>query len=207
MRDYCGLFSLTALAILAATALSANAQADWQPIEKTETYAISGRSGAELYASIGQKGPRINTSIGKAIRTIAHTNFTLTWSRRYETSDGNCTLVAAKPKLTITYTLPKPAQKLPPETAQLWEIFIAGIERHEHLHGDYIKEMVHKIEAATVGMSVANDPKCSKFKTELNKTLSALFQEQRQKGRDLDRSDMAEGGNIHQLVLGLVNGR
>ncbi len=74
------------------------------------------------------------------------------------------------------------------------------------MHGEYIKEMVRKIEMATTGMSVANDPRCRKFKTELNKVLSALFQEQRQKGRDFDRADMAEGGNIHQLILGLVNG-
>ena len=190
--------------LLAGSSLwASNARAEWQPIEKVETYSVSGTSPAELYASIGQKGPQI----GKNIRTIAHTNFTLLWSRKYKTDDGNCTLVSAKPKLTITYTLPKPAQKLSPETAQRWATFYAGIEKHEHIHGDYIKEMVQKIEAATVGMSVANDPKCSKFKTELNKKLSELFQEQRQRGRDFDRSEMAQGGNIHQLILALINGQ
>lgn len=184
------------------TIWAGNAQAEWQAIEKVETYSVSGTTGPELYASIGQKGPQIS----KNRRTIAHTNFTLLWSRKYKTDDGNCTLVSAKPKLTITYTLPKPAQKLPPETAALWATFYAGIEKHEHIHGDYIKEMVQKIETATVGMSVANDPKCIRFKTELNKVLSNLFQEQRQRGRDFDRSDMAQGGNIHQLILGLVNG-
>ncbi|WP_075654255.1 DUF922 domain-containing protein [Pseudochrobactrum sp. B5] len=184
------------------TIWAGSAQAEWQAIEKVETYSVSGTTGPELYASIGQKGPQIS----KNRRTIAHTNFTLLWSRKYKTDDGNCTLVSAKPKLTITYTLPKPAQKLPPETAALWATFYAGIEKHEHIHGDYIKEMVQKIETATVGMSVANDPKCIRFKTELNKVLSELFQEQRQRGRDFDRSDMAQGGNIHQLILGLVNG-
>ena len=101
--------------------------------------------------------------------------------------------------------MPKPAQKLPPQSAALWAEFYAGIEKHEHIHGDYIKEMVQKIEAATVGMSVAKDPKCVKFKTELNKVLSELFQEQRQRGRDFDRIEMAQGGNVHQLILGLVN--
>ena len=184
------------------TIWAGSVQAEWQAIEKVETYSVSGTTGPELYASIGQKGPQIS----KNRRTIAHTNFTLLWSRKYKTDDGNCTLVSAKPKLTITYTLPKPTQKLPPETAALWATFYAGIEKHEHIHGDYIKEMVQKIETATVGMSVANDPKCTKFKTELNKVLSELFQEQRQRGRDFDRSDMAQGGNIHQLILGLVNG-
>lgn len=183
------------------TLWAGHAQAEWQAIEKIVTYPISGTTGPELYAAIGYKGPLI----GKNVRTIAHTNFTLLWSRRYKTDDGNCTLVSAKPKLTITYTLPKPAQKLPPQSAALWAEFYAGIEHHEYIHGDYIKEMVQKIEAATVGMSVANDPKCVKFKTELNKVLSELFQEQRRRGRDFDRSEMAQGGNVHQLILRLLN--
>lgn len=189
------------LVMCSALATHAHAQSDWKAIEKVATYSISGQSGGELYRSIGQNGPKI----GNDIRTIAHTNYTLTWSRRYKTDDGNCTLVSAKPKLTITYTLPKPSQKLAPETAKEWNIFLSGIEKHEHIHGDYIKEMVQKIEASTVGMSVANDPKCSEFKIELNKKLSELFQEQRQRGRDFDRADMAQGGNIHQLILALVN--
>lgn len=197
MQQHLKLYSVLALCCLWTTEV----RADWQAIEKVEPYSISGQSGGALYASIGQNGPKI----GKNIRTIAHTNFTLTWSRQYKTDDGNCTIVSAKPKLTITYTLPKPAQKLLPEVAQKWNIFLSGIEQHEHIHGDYIKDMVRKIETATVGMSVANDPKCSKFKTALNDKLSEIFQEQRQRGRDFDRSDMAQGGNIHQLILGLVN--
>lgn len=182
---------------------STQALANWQAIEKIVTYPISGTTTGALYQSIGQNGPLI----GKNIRTIAHTNFTLTWQRKYKKDDGNCTLVSAKPKLTITYTLPKPSQKLSPAIAASWQKFIDGIEQHEHIHGDYIKDMVRKIEAATVGMSVANDPKCVKFKTELDKKLSVLFQEQRQKGRDFDRADMAQGGNIHQLILALLNGQ
>lgn len=194
--------NITRFTLLAMCSLySSVAYAGWQAIEKVEHYSISGQTGAALYQSIGQKGPEI----GKNIRTIAHTNYTLTWSRKYKTDDGNCTLVSAKPKLTITYTLPKPAQKLPAETAEKWAVFLAGIEKHEHIHGDYIKDMVHKIEAFSVGMSVGNDPKCVKFKIEFNKKLTELFQEQRQRGRDFDRSDMAQGGNIHQLILGLVN--
>lgn len=197
-RIYSGLLLLLLTSLWHSPAL---AQSNWQAIEKIKTYAISGQSGAQLYADIGEKGPQI----GNNIRTIAHTNFTLTWTRQYKKDDGNCTLIAAKPKLTITYTLPKPAHKLTPATAQKWATFIQGIEKHEYIHGDFIKDMVRKIEAETVGMSVANDPKCVAFKTELNHKLGLLFQEQRQRGRDFDRSDMAAGGTIHQLILSLVN--
>ncbi len=123
MKYFYGLSGVPALLFLAYVTSAHAAGTNWQPIEKTQTYAISGRTGAQLYHSIGQNGPRINKSNGKNIRTIAHTNFTLTWARRYKTDDGNCTLVSATPKLTITYTLPKPAQKLPPRDRKIMGSF------------------------------------------------------------------------------------
>ncbi len=178
------------------------AHADWQAVEKVQTYAISGKSGAELYASIGERGPEV----GGRIRAIAHTNFTLTWTRKYERQGNACTLVSARPKLTITYTLPKPAEPLPPPVRKNWETFIAGVHSHELVHGDTIKEMVKAIEAVSVGMSVPSDPNCQKIRSELTKRLSELSLTQRQQSRDFDRSELSEGGNIHQLVLALVNG-
>jgi predicted secreted Zn-dependent protease len=190
---------LAALLILAPTF----ARADWQAIEKVETYTISGKTGPELYQSIGDKGPLIS---GKR-RTIAHTNFTLTWSRKYTVEGSACILASAQPKLTITYTLPKPAGRLPDATARLWDVFFAGIRDHERVHGGYIKDLVREIETATVGMSVADDGRCVKIKTELKTRLSALFQAYQKRNRDFDRIEMGEGGNIQQLILGLVNGR
>ena len=52
------------------------ARAEWKAVEKTETYAIAGKSGPELYASIGERGPKVGKS-----RAIAYTNFKLTWSQ------------------------------------------------------------------------------------------------------------------------------
>lgn len=178
------------------------ARAEWQAVEKVETYAIAGKSGPELYKSIGERGPRI----GGKVRTIAHTNFTLTWSRKYEPQGDACTLVSARPKLTITYTLPKPAGQLPAPTRQNWETFISGVHDHERVHGEIIIDMVKKIEATSVGMSVSGDPKCRKIRAELTKRLSELSLAQRQRSRDFDRIEMSEGGNIHQLILRLVNG-
>jgi predicted secreted Zn-dependent protease len=179
------------------------ARAEWQAVEKVQAYAIAGKSGPELYASIGERGPVVR---GK-LRTIAHTNFTLTWSRKYAQEGDACTLVSARPKLTITYTLPKPAEQLSGSNRRIWGVFATGIEDHERIHGDLIKRLVKEIEAATVGMSVAGDPKCLKIKTELKKRLSELFQAHQQRNRDFERAEMSEGGNIHQLILGLVNGR
>lgn len=178
------------------------ALAEWQPVEKVEPYAVAGKSGPELYASIGERGPK--AGIGRA---IAYTDFKLTWQRKYEPKDGACTLVSARPKLIITYRLPKPAEKLPAATDRLWEKFSAGVRAHEKVHGEFIVDMVKAIEAATVGLSVPDDPECRKIRTEMTKRLSALSLAQRQKSRDFDRVELSNGGAVHQLILNLVNGR
>lgn len=166
-----------------------------------KTYAITGQSGPELYASIGERGPKLGLT-----RAIAHTSFKLTWSRKYETQGDACVLVSARPKLAITYTLPEPAKSLAGATRDHWETFIAGVHKHELVHGDFIKEMVKKIESATVGLTVPSDPQCRKIKTEMTKRLGALSNAQRQQSRDFDRAELSDGGQVHQLILDLVNG-
>ncbi|MEI9421460.1 DUF922 domain-containing protein [Mesorhizobium sp. Cs1299R1N1] len=177
------------------------AQAEWKPVEKVETYAISGQSGLELYRSIGQNGP--NAGIARA---IAQTNFKLTWTRDYQARAGACVLVSAKPKLIITYTLPSPSSPLPSAIQKNWEVFLAGVSAHERVHGATIVDMARRIEAETVGLTVPDDPKCSKIRVEMTKRLSALSQAQRQASRDFDRVELGQGGNLQKLILALVNG-
>lgn len=186
----------------ALAALPARAD-DWQAVEQIKSYPVSGQTGAELYEAIGRNGPEI--SLG--MRTIAHTSFKLTWRRNYEPQGGNCVLVSAVPKLIITYVLPKPKGKLPAALQPHWQRFYEGVRAHEKVHGDYIRDLVHAIEAETIGLTVPDDPGCTKIKAEMTKRLGALSQTQRQRSRDFDRVEMSEGGNIQQLVLGLVNSR
>jgi predicted secreted Zn-dependent protease len=178
-----------------------SAFAEWQAVEKEAPYTVTGQTGAELYASIGNRGPK--AGLGRA---IAHTNFKLTWTRKYEQLNGACVLTTAKPKLIITYTLPKPAKPLPSGVRENWDIFIDGVRKHELVHGDFIKEMVRAIEQVTLGLSVPDDPKCQKIRAEMTKRLGALSQAQRQRSRDFDQVELTDGGNIHQLILRLVNG-
>ncbi len=180
----------------------AAARAEWQAVERVKTYTVTGRTGPELYASIGERGPQV----GGLGRAIAHTSFELTWRRKYEERDGACVLASALPKLIITYTLPKPAGPLPADTETHWQAFITGVKKHELVHGDFIKEMVSGIEAATVGLTVTGDPECRKIKSEMTKRLGELSRRQRQKSREFDKAELSDGGNIHQLILNLVNG-
>lgn len=192
---------LRTFAVLIA-AIPTAARADGQVVEQEKAYAISGKTAPELYSSIGERGPKAGQG-----RAIAHTNFTLTWSRKYEPTGDVCTLVSARPKLTITYTLPKPSERLPAPLQKRWETFIEGVRRHEQVHGQMIKDMVATIERTTIGMSVAGDPNCRKIRQEITKPLSEASLAQRQQSRDFDRVELGDGGNVHRLILSLVNGQ
>lgn len=205
-RKFTELFSRRCFGVLllaAGAALPSAARADWQAIEKVESYAIEGRSGPELYASIGQRGP----VIGKGSkRTIAYTTFTLTWQRDYRPQGNACVLVSARPKLTIIYKLPKPSGPLGEAARRTWEVFFTGVRDHERVHGEMIKEMVKAIEAYSVGLTVADDPSCRKIREQLTAHLSELSQAQRQRSRDFDKVEFGEGGNLQRLVYGLMTG-
>lgn len=169
--------------------------------EEKAFYAITGRTPVELYRSIGERGPLVG---GK--RAIASTTFKLLWTRHYKTEGTACLLESAAPKLTITYRLPKPASRLDGEAGSRWNRFLAGISDHEKQHGVTIIDMMHEIEAATIGLREEDDPHCKRIKDTLTKKLGAISQRQRQRGRDFDKDEMGPRGNVQRLVLAFVNG-
>lgn len=190
----------TAFLALALGLVPIVAHAEWTAVEVTKPYAIAGRTAPELYASIGARGPQIGGG-----RVIAHTTFKLTWTRNYQPQASSCVLVSAVPKLTIIYTLPKPSAPLPPAVNAKWQIFIAGVAAHEKVHGGYIRDMVHEIEALSIGFTVADDPDCRKIRIELTQRLGEISARERQRNRDFDTVEMGPGGNVQQLILALVN--
>lgn len=185
--------------------LSAHAQAtDWQPVEQVSTYGITGDSAVSLYASIGERGPKV----GAQVRAIAHTDFKLTWTRQYTPQpDGSCRITVARPKLIITYMLPKPAVTLAPDLKTKWDVFIAGVRKHEAVHGVFITDMVREIERVSLAISTPNDPKCARLRTDLQTKLGEISKAQRQRSADFDKMELSNGGNVHQLILQLVNGK
>lgn len=174
--------------------------ADWQAVEQIKTYAVSGKTGIDLYRSIGEKGPQAG------VQAIAHTSFKLTWTRKYEVQGTACAITTAKPKLIITYTMPKPANPLPPDVAQNWARFIAGVEKHERVHGGFTKELVQQIQDFSLGLRVENDPECKRIREILTKRLGELSKAERAKNAEFDRVELNDGGNVHQLILAFVNG-
>ena len=180
--------------------LPATTRAAWQAVEQEKTYAIAGTTGMELYQSIGERGPKVRGS-----RAIAFTDFTLTWSRKYEPRNGGCVLASARPNLTITYMLPKPAEKLPAPVRARWETFMAGVRAHERMHGEFIIDMVRQIEEVSVGLAVANDPSCKKIRKELTRRLGPISRQKGQRDADFDRTELKSGGTVRRLVIDLVN--
>ncbi len=194
--------TVIAAVLIALMALTRPALA-WEAVEQVVTYPVSGQSGFELYQSVGENGPVI---VGDR-RTIAHTTFKLTWRRDYQQRGADCVLASAKPKLIITYTLPKPRGSMPSSVASSWKRFADGLAKHERVHGQYIIDMVRAIETVSTGISAQNDPGCNKVRAELQSHLKRLSDQQRARGREFDRIEMGDGGTVHQLVLGLVEGR
>ncbi|WP_434722176.1 DUF922 domain-containing Zn-dependent protease [Mesorhizobium sp. RIZ17] len=191
--------------LLAALLLSTPARADWKPIEKIDTYAVSGESAEQLYLSIGEKGPVVGTA-GNARRVIAHTFFKLTWQRDYQPQGGACVLKTARPKLIITYTLPKPAGKLGSALQTRWDTFAAGLIAHEKVHGTGIVDMVDKIVAFSTGLTAQNDPGCKKVRAELTAYLDQLSKAQRQDSRDFDKLEFGRDGNMLKLIAAFLGG-
>ena len=195
---------LAALALACASLLAitpaAVAQQGWQPTERIAPYAVTGASGIALYESIGARGPLIGSG-----RTIAHTDFELLWTRDYRPQpDGSCTIAVARPSLVVTYTLPE-ASGLSGDLARRWQVFRDGLEKHERVHGRHVVEMTEKIRAFSLGLSAPDDPECSKVRAKLQEFLAGVAAERRARSVAFDREEMSEGGNVHQLILDLVN--
>lgn len=196
-------FLTVAVGLLAPLVLPAQSAiaGDWQAVEQIKTYAIAGTSGADLYEAIGARAPEARGGLA-----IAHTSFKLTWTRTYTPQGNACAITTARPKVIITYTLPKPSARLSPDVAASWSRFITGVEKHERVHGDFIKELVQQIQDFSLGLKVENDPACEKIRQMLTARLGELSKAERVRNIEFDRVELSPGGNVHQLILALVNG-
>lgn len=185
--------SRIAWAVAALFATIGNAAADGA---RHKTYAISGSSGIELYESIGRNGPK---------GSIAETRFNLKWLRLFDEEGGDCRLVRFRPQLTITLVLPKPSGKLPSWLQRKWDPFIAGVIKHEEEHVRMIKAMVAATEASVAGAKVIDDPNCAKVKKEVSRRIDEAIAGYKAMSREFDRVELSDGGNVHRLILALVN--
>lgn len=182
---------LTSALLIWAPSLSAAAE----PVEKVMTYTITGETPLELYRSIGSSGPN---------GAIAQTQYKLTWQRLFDERGGDCYLVHARPKLTITYLYPKPASALTGEAKRRWDVFIAGVKRHEVQHGVMIREMTKDTQASFAGLMAKNDPTCRKIKAKVTSLINAAADTHKANSRRFDEAELGPGGPVHGLVRTFV---
>ncbi|RKE83515.1 DUF922 domain-containing protein [Rhizobium sp. AG855] len=187
-------FLVSTLAAVAAVAQ------EWTATEKVDHYKVNGTSPMELYQSIGERGPKLGGG-----RVIAHTSFKLTWQRDYQQQGAACVLASAKPKLVITYTLPKPTQKLPADVAVKWSKFYDGIVTHEKLHGQFMRDLTQQIQDISVGLRDENDPGCKKVRAALQAQLKPISDAHVARHSEYDQVEMSPGGAVHQLILAFLN--
>ena len=176
-------------ALLAATC--AGQAADRIKVD-TQNYAISGQTGAELYASMVKRGPRH----GLLSRAIAQTSY----------KNGVCRVVQAKPVLMLTYTYPQPTQGLSPQLKRRWAAFMSGVKRHEQKHGAIAREMVRAAEASVRGLKVSADPTCRQVRSEVKRRADKVYAEYEARQLNFDAREHRDRGNIDRLILSLVKG-
>lgn len=185
---------------LSKESLSKDAAArDWTATVETVHYAIEGDTGLALYRSIGESGPTVGVK-----RAIARTDWELLWHRDYVRQGSACRLTGVRPFLTITYTLPRPRAPLDGPLAARWRTFIDGIVVHEKVHGELIRELTDAIFAETAELVVPDDPGCEKTRAQVQRRAVAAHARYKAANRRFEAAEMAQGGNVHRLILGLV---
>jgi len=191
------------LVIAAALAAGTTVAAAEQVKVKTRTYAIAGKTGAELYQSMVRHGPRH----GFVSRAIAQTSYTVEWQAEVVATGTTCRVLRAQPVLSITYTYPQPSRSMSAEMKRRWQRFMVGVKTHEERHGAIAREMVRAAEASVTGLKVVNDPGCRKTRVEVKKRADKIYATYEARQIKFDAREHRDSGNIDRLILGLVRGR
>lgn len=167
---------------------------------KTEYYAVSGKTGAELVQSMARKGPRH----GFLSKAIAVTRFKPRAYGDLAYDDGVCRAKKAGFDLAITYVFPKPSAKLPADVDRRWDGFFAGVERHEHMHGKLGKDLAATLDKRIRSFSMKDKPGCRAAARKMNAEVRRIVVAYDAKQRAFDEKEHREGGNVEKLLRRLI---
>jgi predicted secreted Zn-dependent protease len=181
-------------------ALSAEARRAEGITVKTKTYGIGGKTGKDLLLSMNRSGPKH----GFLSRAIAQTQYKTNWDVKIEVDEGTCRLIYARPSLAITYSYPRPSDNLSPAMRKRWQVFMAGVVKHEEQHGRYAIQMIRTAEKAVAGIRFANDPQCRKAGAEIKRRVARIYENFEAKQVVFDRREHKDNGNIERLIRRLV---
>lgn len=172
------------------------ASAGVNAVINTQTYDISGTTGDALVAAMNRKGPRH----GFMARAIAQTRYTKDWDFDFVKTKGSCRIRHANGTLNLTFAYPRVVSVLPSPLEKRWKRFIAGVTAHEETHGRIARAMMDATETSLTGLTVADDPQCSKTRREANRRIKAIYDAYEDKQNAFDAREHQEGGHVEYLV-------
>ncbi|MFD1987775.1 DUF922 domain-containing protein [Mesorhizobium newzealandense] len=194
------LLTLSCLAIIGTLCGSATAaSAGVKVLVKTQTYAISGKTGEALIESMDRNGPRH----GFMARAIAQTSYTKGWDFAFAQVKGTCRIRQANGTLNLNFIYPRVASALPPALDKRWARFFAGVRTHEETHAEIARQMMSATEKSLRGLTVTNDSQCSKARREARRRIDAVFVDYEARQNAFDAREHREGGHVEYLVEAL----
>jgi predicted secreted Zn-dependent protease len=167
--------------------------------EKTRGYEVGGKTGAALLAAMDRSGPKH----GFLTRAIAQTRYSVSWTIEWGETRNACRVRSIEGELDIIYTYPT-ANGLPPGLERRWDRFLAGVKKHEKVHGDMARQMAKAVEKSVGKLSIDNDPGCRKARREAKGRMTAIYADYEARQIGFDAREHREGGRVEGLIEALV---
>jgi predicted secreted Zn-dependent protease len=180
--------------------LAGAASAEVRVTEKTGSYVIAGRSGAALLDAMDRRGPKH----GFLTRAIAQTRYSISWRIEWGETRKACRVKRLDGDLSITYTYPRIAGRLPRGLSGKWARFLAGVQKHEQMHGRLARQMARAAEKSVARLTVANDPGCRKARLAAKQRMSAVYADYEARQLSFDSKEHRGGGPVEDLIEALI---
>ncbi len=196
-----------ALALVLATGVcngfAGEASAGVKTTVTTTHYAITGKTGAALLAAMDRRGPKH----GLLTRAIAQTRYTVAWKMAWGETRTACRVKRADGQLAITYTYPRVDGAVSPDMKRKWGKFLAGVTKHEKMHGSIAQQMVVEAERAVSNLTIRNDPGCRKSRKEVKRRIDATYAKYEERQVSFDAREHRTGGPVEGLIGALTRRR
>ncbi len=166
---------------------------------RTQSYEISGKTGAALLDDMDRRGPKQ----GFLTRAIAQTGYSLSWTIEWAETREACRVSSVDGVLDMTYTYPV-AKNLSPALQRRWNRFLSGVRRHERVHGDIARQMAKAIEKSVAKVSVRDDRGCRKARAQTKRIMAEITGDYEARQRRYDLRDHRDGGAVERLIDQLI---
>jgi predicted secreted Zn-dependent protease len=195
------LFAWTLAALLAVcVGVPGQASASVTVKEKTVHYRISGVTGVALLKAMDRRGPKH----GFRTRAIAQTSYSPAWTIEWRETAKDCRVERVSGVVSVTYTFPQAADALSPGMNRRWRAFMAGVTKHERMHGKIATQMARAVEKSISRLKISNDPGCRKARRETKRRMAEIYADYERKQYRFDALEHREGGKVERLIDALV---